>query len=86
MHDGHVRIEAPAVNTVISGEGSDRCPGFVRNIATSGRFPAPTPPALDMGLRIDKATGAHLAVLLVKSACMVVSKLATLNKVFGFAP
>jgi nicotinate-nucleotide--dimethylbenzimidazole phosphoribosyltransferase len=60
--------------------------GAVRDIATSGRFPAPAPPALDMGLRMGEATGALLAVPLVRSACAVVSELATLNEVLSLAP
>ncbi len=60
--------------------------GVLRNIRMSGHFPAPTLPALDMDLRMDEATDALLAVPLMRSACMVVSKLATLNEVFGLAP
>jgi nicotinate-nucleotide--dimethylbenzimidazole phosphoribosyltransferase len=60
--------------------------GVVHNIATSRRFLSPTPPALDIGLRMDKAMGALFALPLMRSACTVMSELATLNKVFGHAP
>ncbi len=60
--------------------------GVMHDIATSRRFPAPTPLALDMGLRMDEATGALLAMPLMRSTCAVVSELATLNKVFGLSP
>ena len=56
--------------------------GVIRDIS----IPAPAPPALDMGLRMGEATGALLAVPLVRSACAVMSELATLNEVLGLAP
>jgi len=56
--------------------------GVIRDIG----IPAPAPPALDMGLRMGEATGALLAVPLVRSACAVMSELATLNEVLGLAP
>ena len=42
-------------------------------------------PALNMQLRMGEATGALLAIPLVKSACAVVSDLATFNEVLGIS-
>jgi hypothetical protein len=60
--------------------------GVMRNIVTSGGFPAPTLPALDTSLRMDKATGALLAMPLARSTFAVLSELATLNEVFSLTP
>ena len=57
----------------------------IGGIARLNNIPAPVMPALNMQLRMGEATGALLAIPLVKSACAVVSDLATLNEVLGLA-
>ena len=53
----------------------------IKDIALSNNYPAPTQPALYMSLRMGEATGALLALPLCRSACAIVSELATLNEV-----
>lgn len=57
----------------------------IGGIARLNNIPAPVMPALNMQLRMGEATGALLAIPLVKSACAVVSDLATLNEVLSLA-
>jgi len=52
-------------------------------IATSTGIPAPVKPALAMDLRMGEASGCLLAMPLVRSACAIVTELATLNEVLG---
>ena len=54
-------------------------------IARLKNIPPPVMPALNMQLRMGEATGALLAIPLVKSACAVVSDLATFNEVLGIS-
>ena len=55
----------------------------ISDIAAANNVPAPVVPALNMNLRMGEATGALLAVPLARSACAIVSELATLNEVLG---
>jgi nicotinate-nucleotide--dimethylbenzimidazole phosphoribosyltransferase len=55
----------------------------IRDIARSHDLPLPPMPALDMGLRMGEATGALLALPLIRSACSIVAELATLDEVLG---
>ncbi|KAL3780001.1 LOW QUALITY PROTEIN: hypothetical protein ACHAW5_008322 [Stephanodiscus triporus] len=57
----------------------------INGIATSNGIPPPVAPALDMRLRMGEATGALLALPLVRSACAIVAELATLDEVLGLA-
>lgn len=55
----------------------------ISDIAKSNDIPVPSMPALNMNLRMGEATGALLAMPLVRSACAVVAELATLNEVLA---
>lgn len=55
----------------------------IRDVALSHNIPVPVVPALNMNLRMGEGTGALLAVPLVRSACAVMTELATLNEVLG---
>ncbi|KAL3809576.1 hypothetical protein ACHAXA_005792 [Cyclostephanos tholiformis] len=55
----------------------------IRRIASANDVPPPVMPALDMRLRMGEATGALLAVPLIRSACAIVTELATLNEVLS---
>lgn len=55
----------------------------IRDISRSHDLPLPPMPALDMGLRMGEATGALLALPLIRSACSIVAELATLDEVLG---
>ena len=55
----------------------------ISDIAKSNDIPVPSMPALNMKLRMGEATGALLAMPLVRSACAVVAELATLNEVLA---
>mmetsp|Transcript_22187 Transcript_22187/g.46688 ORF Transcript_22187/g.46688 Transcript_22187/m.46688 type:complete len:96 (+) Transcript_22187:312-599(+) len=55
----------------------------IAGIAKDQRIPEIASPALDMNLRMGEATGALSAVPLVRSACAVISKLATLEDVLS---
>jgi nicotinate-nucleotide--dimethylbenzimidazole phosphoribosyltransferase len=53
----------------------------IKRIAIQNGFPEPTEPALDMSLRMGEATGALMAVPLLRSAAAIISDLATLETV-----
>jgi nicotinate-nucleotide--dimethylbenzimidazole phosphoribosyltransferase len=57
----------------------------IDEIARLNNIPALVTPALNMYLRMGEATGALLAIPLVRSACAIVSELATLNELLGIA-
>jgi nicotinate-nucleotide--dimethylbenzimidazole phosphoribosyltransferase len=57
----------------------------INEIARLNNIPALVTPALNMYLRMGEATGALLAIPLVRSACAIVSELATLNELLGIA-
>lgn len=57
----------------------------IDEIARLNNIPALVTPALNMHLRMGEATGALLAIPLVRSACAIVSELATLNELLGIA-
>ena len=53
----------------------------IMKMATANSIPVPSKPALDMGLRMGEASGCITSVPLLRSACAIVSSLATLNDV-----
>eukprot|EP00986_Skeletonema_menzelii_P010186 scaffold4868_cov83-Skeletonema_menzelii.AAC.5 len=53
----------------------------ITEIATANSIPVQTTPALDMGLRMGEASGCITSVPLLRSACAIISNLATLNDV-----
>mmetsp|Transcript_25697 Transcript_25697/g.53668 ORF Transcript_25697/g.53668 Transcript_25697/m.53668 type:complete len:397 (-) Transcript_25697:330-1520(-) len=57
--------------------------GIIREIATTNGIPAPGKPALNMNLRMGEGSGCLLAVPMARSACAIVSELATLGEVLG---
>ncbi|KAL9185087.1 hypothetical protein ACHAXT_002864 [Thalassiosira profunda] len=55
----------------------------IDEIAKANDIPPPAAPTLNMNLRMGEATGALMAVPLARSACAIVSELATLDEVLG---
>lgn len=57
----------------------------IDEIARLNNIPALVTPALNMHLRMGESTGALLAIPLIRSACAIVSELATLDELLGIA-
>ncbi|KAL7459469.1 hypothetical protein ACHAWC_011158 [Mediolabrus comicus] len=55
----------------------------ITKVAEANSIPAPTKPALDMGLRMGEASGCITSYPLLQSACAIISNLATLNDVLA---
>lgn len=53
----------------------------IKKIAADNSIPVQNNPALDMGLRMGEASGCITSVPLLRSACAIISSLATLNDV-----
>jgi len=53
----------------------------IKRTARQNGYPEPAEPALDMNLRMGEATGALVAVPLLRSAAGIISDLATLETV-----
>lgn len=57
----------------------------IQEIAKASNLPIPGSPALSMGLRMGEATGALLAVPVLKSAAAILSEMATIQEILSSA-